>query len=188
MAMNRVSCSWQGWPGSPGLTQMYLIDPPAQGNIDAIRTFFNALAGLLPSGLTIQVPSSGDTLSEVDGKITGAWSVGTTPTVVTGTAAGAYSGTSGAVVHWLTNAVVAGRRVRGRTFLVPLANTAYDTAGSLLTSALTTIQTAAAAYVSGQTGKACVWARPAPGRSGSLASITSSKVPDLAVVMRSRRV
>lgn len=184
--MARVSVAWQNWPGAPGVTQMFLLNPPSQGNVDAIRTFFNALVTLLPSGLTIQVPSSGDVISESDGTITGAWSVGSTPAVVTGTAVASYAGNAGAVVHWLTAGVVVGRRVRGRTFLVPLVS-AYDTSGSLSSGALSTISTAAAAYVTGQGGVAVVWSRPAPGRSGSLHSITSSRVPDLAVSLRSRR-
>lgn len=186
MAMARVSVAWQNWPGAPGVSQMFLLNPPSQGNVDAIRTFFNALVGNIPSGLTIQVPSSGDVISESTGEITGTWSVGSTPAVVTGTGSGAYAGNAGAVVHWLTAGVVVGRRVRGRTFLVPLTGV-YDTAGSLSSAFLTSLTTAAAAYVTGQGGVAVVWSRPAPGRSGSLHSITSSRVPDLAVSLRSRR-
>jgi len=166
---------------------MYLLDPPAQGNIDAIRAFFQSFVSQLPSNLTIQVPSTGDVVSETTGAITGSWSVGSTPVVVTGSNVGAYAGNAGAVVHWLSGGVVAGRRVRGRTFLVPLAGTAYDSAGSISSTFLTTLQTAAATYVTAQAGVAVVWARPAPGRTGSLHSIVSSRVPDLAVTLRSRR-
>lgn len=187
MALARVSCAWQGWPGSPGVSQMYIAGTPVQGNIDAIRTFFNSLAAGLPSGLTIQVPSSGDVLSETDGSIQTTWSVGSTPAVVTGTNLGAYAGNAGAVVHWLTAGVVSNRRVRGRTFLVPLCNDRYDTSGSISTAFLSTLSTAASTYVTAQAGAAVVWARPAPGRSGSMHAITSSRVPDLAVSLRSRR-
>lgn len=184
--MARVSCAWQGWPGSPGVTQLYLLNPPVQGNIDAIRTFWNAFPNLLPAGLTIQVPNTGDVVSETDGSITGTWSVATLPAVVTGSSAGTYAGNAGAVVHWLTAGVVAGRRVRGRTFIVPLA-TGYASDGSLASSTITTLSNAAAAYVTAQAGVAVVWARPAPGRSGTVNSITASRVPDLAVSLRSRR-
>lgn len=165
---------------------MFLLNPPSQGNIDAIRTFFNALITFLPSGLTVQVPSSGDVISETDGTITGTWSVASTPAVVTGSAVASYAGNAGGVIHWLTAGVVVGRRVRGRTFIVPMVS-AFDTSGSLSSGALTALSNAAAAYVTGQAGVAVVWSRPAPGRSGSLHSITSSRVPDLAVSLRSRR-
>lgn len=198
MPLSRVSAAWQGWPGAPGVSQMYygtaLGDLPTQNNIDAIRTFFNSLAFLLPVGLTITVPRSGDRINQTDGKIIGAWEVPVAPAVVTGTAAGNYAGNAGAVIHWLTTVVVNGRRVRGRTFLVPLAASAYDASGSLSQATQTALQNAASALVSQVDGAPSVWARPfidptgkkAP-REGSLAQITSVRVPDLAVSMRSRR-
>ena len=187
MPIARISVAWQSWPGSPGVSQMYCLNPPAQGNVDSVRTFFNALATLLPSGLIINVPSSGDVISESTGQITSAWSVGSTPATVTGSGAGAYAGNAGGVVHWLTNGIVANRRVRGRTFIVPIIGSVYDTAGSLSTATLATMTAAASAYVTAQAGVAVVWARPRPGVAGSAHSITSSRVPDLAVSLRSRR-
>lgn len=188
MTLARVNCAWQSWPGAPGVSTFYLDPTPAQATIDSIRTFFNALITLLPSGLTINVPSSGDEISEATGSISGQWSVATTPTTVTGTGAGAYAGNAGAVVHWLTQGIVANRRVRGRTFIVPLIATAYDTAGSLSTSALSTISTAANALVAANPGLINVWSRPRPGLSGTQNAVTSTRVPDLAVSLRSRRV
>jgi len=192
--LNRVSVAWQGWPGSPGVTQFYLDNVPAQTSIDAIRAFFNAIANLLPSGLTISVPGSGDIVEDVTGQLAGSWSVGTTPVVVNGTGAGVYAGNAGAVVHWLTNTVALKRRLRGRTFLVPLVGSSYDTAGSLSATALTTIQNAATAMVGSMAGNMVVWHRPiiqkGTGvviRAGSSGDVTSSRVPDLAVTLRSRR-
>lgn len=187
MTLARVNCAWQNWPGAPGVSTFYLDPTPAQATIDSIRTFFNALVGLLPVGLTITVPSSGDEISESTGDLTGVWSVATPPAVVTGTANAAYSGVSGAVVHWLTQGVVVNRRVRGRTFLVPLTQGAYDTAGSLSTATISTIKTAADALVAANPGLINVWSRPRPGLSGTQNAVTSTRVPDLAVSLRSRR-
>lgn len=188
MTLARVNVAWQNWAGAPGVTTFYLDPTPAQATIDSIRTFFNAMITLLPSGLTIQVPSSGDEISENDGALIGVWSVATTPTVVTGSSAAAYAGNAGAVIHWLTNGVVGNRRVRGRSFIVPLTATAYDTAGSLASSAITILQNAANALVAANPGLINVWSRPRPGLSGSQNSINSARVPDLAVSLRSRRV
>lgn len=188
MTLARVNVAWQSWPGAPGVSTFYLDPTPAQATIDSIRTFFNALIALLPSGLTINVPSSGDEISEATGDITGSWSVATTPTTVTGTGAGNYAGNAGAVVHWLTQGVVANRRVRGRTFIVPLVSTAYDTAGSLGSATITTINGAASTFIAANPGLVNVWSRPRPGLSGSQNAITSTRVPDLAVSLRSRRV
>lgn len=186
--MNRVSVTWQSWPGAPGITQLYLTGGIDQAAVDAIRAYFNALVTLLPSGLVIQVPSSGDTLDDASGNINGAWSVAVTPTNVVGTGSGAYAGNAGAVTHWLTGDVVNGRRVRGRTFLVPLVSTAYDTAGSISTAALSTLQTAANGLVTAIDPNFAVWHRPTQFAAGSSHSIISARVPDLAVSLRSRRI
>lgn len=193
--LNRVSVAWQGWPGSPGVSQFYLDSVAQQTSIDAIRTFFAAVAGLLPTGLTITVPSSGDIIEEQNGQLAGNWSVGTAPLVVTGSGTGVYAGNAGAVVHWLTNTVATKRRLRGRTFLVPLVSTAYDTAGSLGLTPFNTIQNAASALVGSMAGNMVVWHRPiiqkGTGvviRAGSSGDVTSSRVPDLAVSLRSRRI
>lgn len=188
MTLARVNVAWQGWPGSPGVSTFYLDPSPAQASVDAIRTFFQSLITLLPSGLTISVPGSGDELSEATGTLTGTWSVGTTPTVVTGTGAGNYAGNAGAVVHWLTTSFNSGRRIRGRTFLVPLVSTAYDTTGSLGTATITTISNAANALLTTNSGLMNVWSRPRPGSTGLQANITGIRVPDLAVSLRSRRI
>lgn len=192
--LKRCSVAWQGWPGAPGVSQFYLDDTGGQAQVDAIRAFFNSMVGLLPTGLTISVPNSGDTVDESTGKLTGTWSVPTLPVTVTGAAAGAYAGNAGAVCHWLTQSVTRNRRIRGRTYLVPLV-AAYDAAGSLAPSPQSTITNAGATLVASAAGLIHVWVRPvyqkATGvmiRGGMSAPITSSRVPDLAVSLRSRRI
>lgn len=198
MTLSRVSCAWQNFPGAPGVSHFYygtsLGDLPTQNNIDAIRAFFNSLSTFLPTGLTVSVPRSGDRINDTDGKIIGTWEVPTAPATVTGAGAGNYAGNAGAVIHWLTASVVNGRRVRGRTFLVPLVATAFDPQGSLASGTVTALQNAANALVGQVDGAPSVWARPftdptgkKPNRVGSLAQINGIRVPDLAVTMRSRR-
>ena len=193
MSINRLNAAWQNFPGAPGVTTFYTNGTMTQAEVDAFRAFFLAIASLLPTGLTVQVPSSGDIIDEATGDITSTWSVGTTPAVVTGTKAGVYAGNAGAVVHWLTNGVVAGRRVRGRSFLVPIGSGAYDNQGSLAAGTITTLQGAANALVAGAIGFS-VWARPLKAgtppvivRPGSYHGVAGMRVPDLAVSLRSRR-
>ncbi len=199
MALSRISVAWQNWPGAPGVSQFYYGTAagnlPTQNNIDAIRSFFNALAAFIPTGLTITVPKTGDQINQTDGKIIGTWDVPVQPAVVTGGGTGNYAGNAGAVVHWLTPVVVAGRRVRGRTFIVPLVSTAFDASGSLGPSFINAATPAAQALVSQADGAPSVWARPfhdptgkRPDRPGSLAQVTSIRIPDLAVSQRSRRI
>jgi hypothetical protein len=192
--LKRCSVTWQNWPGSPGVTQFYLDDTAGQAQVDAIRAFFNALITLLPSGIALNVPNSGDTLDESTGKLTGTWSVPTLPLTVTGTGAGAYAGNAGAVVHWLTQSVTRNRRIRGRTYIVPMVG-GFDATGSLAPTTQTTLTNAAAGLVASAGGLIHVWVRPVYQkgtgvfvRGGMSAPITASRVPDLAVSLRSRRI
>lgn len=186
--ISRVRVAWQNWPGAPGVSTFFTAFSATQAQIDGIRAFYNALAALLPSGLTITVPPSGDNIDDATGQIVGSWGVGTPPAVVTGTGAGNYAGNAGACVHWTTNSVLLGRRVKGTTFLVPLVSTAFATDGSIGSATLTTIQTAASGLVTALATNGKVWSRKTPFRQGSSYTITGSSVPDLAISLRSRRV
>ena len=192
MTIQRVRVLMQNWPGAPGYINLY--ETSAVVDHTPIRTFFNALVGLIPNNLTITVPGSGDIINEGSGAIVGAWTVAA-PAVVTGTATGNYAGGAGAVVDWLTSGVVAGRRPMGRTFLVPLAASAMDGAGSLGPTTISTIQTAALALIAAMGPTFLVWSRPfaggpggvPPARLGTVNPVTSARVPDLAATLRSRR-
>ena len=192
MTIQRVRVIMQNWPGAPGYINLY--ETSAVVDHTPIRTFFNALVTLLPTGLTITVPGSGDIINEGNGNIVGAWTVAA-PAVVTGTGTAAYAGGSGAVVDWLTSGVVAGRRPMGRTFLVPLTSTAMDGAGSLTSAAIGIIKSAADAMIASMGPTFLVWSRPfaggpggvPPARLGTVNPVTASRVPDLAAVLRSRR-
>jgi hypothetical protein len=170
-----------------------------------IKTFFNAVKTYHPSSLTWTIPVLGDQIDETTGTITGAWN-GTNGGAVTGIAGtGAYSGTSGYCVHWQSNIIVAGRRRAATTFMVPCDSLVYQNNGSIADSTLTAIQTAANAMVSAYAGNLLVWSRPFPGkdavppsggnpgkpakpaRTGIGVPVLLAKVPDLAVVLRSRR-
>lgn len=184
MSMHRVRCVWSGWPGAPGYTNFFV--GTAIVNQTAIRAFFGALAGILPSTVSIQVPDTGDVVDETDGTITGVWS-GTSSTLLTGLISGVYASPAGACVNWRSGLIVAGRRVMGRSFLVPLAGAAFQNDGTLSTSALGDLQSAATNLISALAGELKVWSRPRPALTGQAATVISSNVPDKAVVLRSRR-
>jgi hypothetical protein len=203
VALARVNCAWQNWPGSPGVSTFF-FSVISQAKIDALRTFFNSLAAFFPTGLTIQVPSSGDYIDETDGGIGGSWAVGTTPTVVTGTSSAAYAGHAGMCIHWLTTGIVAGRRLRGRTFLVPVTSLSFEGNGTPTASAQTTLSNAANTLLTAVGTDMAVWSRPVkahtkydpktgastaiPARDGSFAAVNGFRIPDLAISLRSRRV
>jgi len=149
-------------------------------------TFFNAVKGLIPSVTSINVPTSGDTVDENTGTLASGWSAGTGGTVVC-TGAGNYFAGVGAYINWGTTTIVAGRRLRGRTFICPMTVNQSDTNGTLLAAAVTTLQTAGNTLAG--TGHLSVWHRPsAPGMAdGTSGAVSSALVPDQVTSLRTRR-
>lgn len=198
----RVKARWSGFSGAPGYTVMHFRDfatgdgsgtePSADQALDAaarVNTFFADIAGLLPATVSVVIEPEVEMLEDTDGKLVTAFSAGNLP-VVNGLGGEFYSGPTGAVVNWRTGAVRNGRRVRGRTFLVPLHTGAFNETGQLGPNSTATLQ-AAANTLAASTGTPDlgVYARPSlPGATDGLwSAVTSATVPRLAAVLRSRR-
>lgn len=163
----------------------------AQAAVDKVYAFFNAIKAYFPAQVTIQVLGEAEAIEDTTGILQDVL-VATTPAAIVGTAGTtvAYAAALGAVVSWRTGLVRNGRRIRGRTFLVPLSSLAFDNTGTLIPAALTTFN-AAAVTLRDQTGIADigVYARPsAPGAAdGEWALITGHSIPDMGSILRSRR-
>lgn len=207
MAIVKVTAKWTGFTGAPGYSNFYFdtinLGEPTTAESDAMFTrvdaFFTGILSLLPPAAKVQVQGDMPLIDPLDGKMEGVISRAA-GSLRSGTgAAGGYSAASGAVVTWRTGVVVAGRRLRGRTFLVPTVNVAYGLDGTLQPSVQTTINTAAAGiFADHATIRSLVWARPAkervkkdgtvvPARTGDVGEITSASVPSAVAVLRSRR-
>lgn len=192
--INRVRVSWTNFPGAPGLSTFYLS--AGSTNVAPILTFFTAIKDLFPLNLTFQVPSTGDAIDSATNKIVGGWAGSGGGSASSVHTSNSYSGTSGALVHWSTGAVLNGRRLAGRTYLVPIAGDQYFTDGSLTGTCQTTIQNAANAMITALTPALQVYGPPRdagtngpgdPGKASIISPAIAGTVPDLAVVMRSRR-
>lgn len=192
MALLRITARWSGFSGAPGYTNFHFAHEPAEGakwdaSNAAVRTFFNSIAGLLPTGVLIQFPTVGDVLDEGTGALED-----TVPLAAQASVAGSgstlHAAPVGMVVNWTTGIVVNGRRVRGRTFLVPMTNAVFAADGTPLPASVTTLQSAAAALIgNAATLTFVIWARPAPPGVGVGAPVQGYSVPDIAAVLRSRR-
>jgi hypothetical protein len=162
---------------------MYFLDVATA--VASVHTLWTDLHLHLPADVHIQVENAGDIIEDSTGTLTGAWSAASVA-VVNGSSSDPYSGPSGAVVDWMTDTIAAGRRLRGRTFLVPWSGTDYQNDGTLAGSAITAIQDAADALIASQSTSFVVYHR-GTGSDGSNGLVTSARVPDLAAVLRSRR-
>lgn len=182
--MKRYRAVWTGFPGGPGVTHFYGV--PADLEVPSVRQFFANIVAFIPQTVSIQVENVGDLVEATDGSIVGSWSEAAVA-AVPGSSGGAYSAPSGASVTWKTNVVVAGRRLQGRTFLVPLSGASYATDGSLEPGAQAGIESSAVQLFGAMT--LYIWHRPtiALPASGIFAPVVSARVPDRAAVLRSRR-
>lgn len=193
MAISRIKVTWSGFVGAPGVSTFYSID---QGvDVPLIRTFFSAIAGMLPADVTISFSATGDVLDETTGAITGTYTVAQ-PDNVEGTNASDYAAPVGMSVEWETGVIQDGRRLRGRTYLVPMTGDMFSADGSPDPTAVTTLLDAAQSLA--DDSHLVVWHRPraakteetipaVTSRTGGYASLSGATVTDAAAVLTSRR-
>lgn len=208
----RVKLRWSGFVGAPGYSVFHFRDfdtggggdPTTQAQAQAaagrVRNFFNGTKFLFPNTVTFHIENDVEIIEDTTGEIQGYHNVtGLTDVVGEAGASTGYSAAVGAVVNWRTNAVRRGRRLRGRTFLVPLSSTCYENNGSLNASCLTALNTAAAGLIATTASEPelGVYARPHRTKNtdgswttvpdGEWADVTAFNVPDMTAVLRSRR-
>lgn len=189
-AISRVRAQFTGFAGAPGVSTFYCLDPV--GFVPLLRAYLQNSAGRIPANVDIQVQNSGDVIDSVSGVLGATWTVAPVLPIY-GAGTGVWASPVGSVVNWLTGSVVDGRRLRGKTFMVPLVASVFDLTGSLNATVLATMRTEAADFVVAAANNFVVWHRPRPAtalkpyRSGGHAIVTSSVVPDKACILRSRR-
>lgn len=193
MALYRVKARWTGFSGAPGYSIFHFNDSVDSATYTpdtaaaAVRKFFFDQQSLLPSAVSINVDTAVDVINPADGKMVDIQNATATPTV-TGTQTGTFAAVAGALVHWNTSGVRNGRRVRGKTFMVPLGTVIYQSDGTLNPGSMTTIQTAADNLINDSASALVCYARPSDTLGpGQQYLVTSARVPDKAVIMRSRR-
>jgi hypothetical protein len=189
MSIRRFTAVWSGIEGAPGYSQLYGsndIDPDTQ--LAAVNAFWNAARVVVTNAAGITQIASGDVIDEVSGDVTGTWASGSDVEHI-GSASGAYSAPVGAAISWRTGVFLAGRELRGRTFIVPCSSEVFTGTGQLSSGAVGELMTAAAFLVSTGAGfdpDMRVWHRPVAA-DGTSRTILSASVSAKAAVLRSRR-
>ena len=183
-ALYRLTVRMDGWPGAPGYMSFYCLT--ATPFRSAVIAFVDHIRTIMPAAISFTVPNQLDVLEDSTGELTGIETEGT-EYVAPGTASGNFSAPSGACIVWITNAFVSGRRVRGRTFVVPLAGLLYQSDGTIEPGTLAALRGWAVDLFT-----ACdlaIWHRPTTsgGSDGAAFEVTGSSVRDRAAVLTSRR-
>lgn len=192
MAIYRVTVQWMGFQGAPGYSNFHFTesvsDPGVRAGWDRVRAFFNAVNGILPGEVEYRLDGEVAIIDETTGMITDYEVAEASPGTGHGGDISGYSAASGAVVTWNTAGVRNGRRVRGRTFLVPLGGMSYQSDGTLTSSAISTISDAAQEMVGeGFDSGFGIFSRPTNGSAGGFYEVNGFRVPDMSAVLRSRR-
>lgn len=199
--MLRVKVRWHGFTGSPGYSNFFFREWSDAGYVPSVaeasnsaakvHQFFDAIKGIFPPVVNIQVEGDVEVINDTNNELQTAFSVGPFANLTGGAAAANYSAATGAVVSWQTGGVRNGRRVRGRTFLVPTSSDIFDNGGTLTSAAVSSVTAAAnvLAAPAANSPDMGIYCRPtAPGANdGTWHVITGARVPDLAAVLRSRR-
>jgi hypothetical protein len=196
--LNRIRVQWTGFNGAPGVSTFYSLDTATV--MESLHTLFDSLSSRLPNTVTCVIEPSGDVIDDTTGDIVGAWA-GTPQAAVTGTQTQGYQAASGAQLSWGTSTILDGHRLRGRTFLVPLAGNMFSGTGQLQEINRAAMETSALAYLVSQDASFVIWHRPFAGRAadptrgikakaahpGGHGLVTTAKCPAGGVVLRSRR-
>lgn len=196
--VSTVTAVWAGFTGAPGYSRFNFAElanaSAVQAAVNAVRTLMaNAAASLLTTQkITVQTLVQHHDLAT--GDLTGETTAGSSPADVVGILASstAFAGGSGLVVNWVTGQFWNGRKVRGRTFIVP-AVSVYSNDGTITSTAQTNWQTAGATFAATSGITPVVWAKkfddakPPNQVAGAAFTVTGATVPDRAAQLRTRR-
>lgn len=180
--MLRVRTTLSGWTGGPGLTTHYFTatteDAAAAARCRAyVHTYFTTLASLLTAAQARwDVQAEVDIITSADGHITDTF----TDTTAYGASGDAGGGTAppatAILLRHVTNTYVAGKRLRGRSFISPVGVVIFATDGSMATAAQTNTNAAGvtwlASFSSGD--KLVVWHRPKKGMTDGYSGIVTA--------------
>lgn len=196
-SLAKVTINWTGFTGAPGYTNLYfrnstpgVINQTVVDNaISKTHTWIQAWDDALPNTVTLTVDPTVDEINDTNGSLVAFWT-GTPGAANVGGSTLTYSAVSGACVNWYTSTVRNGRRIRGRTFMVPIGSNGMDTNGTLNNTARTAWITATGVLTAASgDARLVVWGRPtAPAATdGVSAEVTSFTIPDKVAYLSSRR-
>lgn len=194
----KVVINWTGFPGGPGYTNLYFSDTTGSGALDQdlvdsaasqAQNWIAAWRPRLPTSVFTGIDPTVEAIESTTGAVQAFWTA-TVAAPVAGGGVASFSGPSGACVSWYTSTVRKNRRIRGRTFVVPLDTASYEADGTLIPTIPGVIIPASQALIS-SSGPAHlgIWCRPTTkgGTDGQWARATSFRMQDKAAILTSRR-
>lgn len=174
-------------PGGTGFRTVTYWDPNSlvADQRAALGTLLGAIDFYLDNGVTWLVQTSGRTLADDTGTLTGSWTENTTQ-AGTGAATGdTVPDAAQMLLRWNGSDIVDGRFIRGRNFL-PGVSTQYVTEGNVNAAARTAISGFVSTFASANKGFG-IWHRPKNGSGGLFSDVSGGSVWQEFAVLRRRR-
>jgi hypothetical protein len=182
--VDKLQIKLQTGPGGDGVATLYFEDAGA-AQPDVV-TWATSVFGTLPAGCSWEVQNSGESLDVDTGIVVGNWFGGATTGDTSGVS-GSWLAGVGCSVRWMTDEFVVGRRISGRTFIVPMRAEFFDTNGTLKDTILSGIGASCDDLIAAQAANFVVYRRKLGARNGSVHFVTSVLIPDQAAWLTSRR-
>lgn len=188
---NRVT--WSGASGGAGTTTFHITrtaaDTATAAHLAAaqaaMRTIYENTAEWCPNDVTTTVQQTADELDSATGLLVSSLTASSAQTAVPGSYTGNWQNGVGTRIIWETGLVNNGRRIRGFTYLVPYGGI-FDNDGTLSAAAASDITGVATSYISALATAG--WLPVVFSHTyHSAAQITSGRVTDKTVVLRTRR-
>lgn len=185
-SIRRIRTVFSGVAGTPWYSNMHFtwVNGTEQDHLDAVGDFWGAIDVLQDDAITWAVESDATVINDATGDIIAIES-GVGPTGAGTATFDPLPYQTQGLVNWLTGTFVAGRQLRGKTYVPGLTENANDASGIMTTAARDVIAAAATALVAASSV-------PGPLRVFSRKNLTSATVgsfvaPTKWAVMRSRR-
>lgn len=132
----------------------------AQPLANAVRAMFFSLIAAFPDDISFSFDSEVRELSEA-GALLAAYPI-TAPPTTGGSSSAAFASGTGLMVRHNTGVILGGKRVRGRTFMVPVSSASFTTNGDVLASTVSAFNAAFATLITAANGVGApfsVWSR-----------------------------
>jgi hypothetical protein len=193
--IHRYRVALTGWNGAPGVNTLYIrfeaipFIEDVQGVADLIRTSYESLKDYYAQGVQIQVEPEVQVIDSATGTLVSGEAI-VPGAAITAAATASLSRATMMLARLNTDKVIEGRRLRGRIYLGPVANSAMSSDGSISAAARTAISTAFNGLVGAVgEGRLVVWHRPSgegasDGDYGEVQTVSAKPLP---AVLRSRR-
>lgn len=140
MTFIRIKINWTGFVGSPGYTNLNFerinegawTQPDVDAAVTKVQTWLASVRLIQPPVVISGIDPAVSEHDEQTGDIVSFWTA-TPAAAAAGTNVGtAFTSGTGYCINWQTGGVRNGRRVRGRTFVVPITGSMYESNGSFI--------------------------------------------------------